>query len=269
MYLSCYIAFKLFSQILYNKILTVCPTVKLFFTKTLFFHMLMCLCGLCTYGYVCSCEGRTCMWVYVCVMTWYWCSVSSLIALHTRRVADRVSHWTQSLPFWLVWLVCPSKDSLLPSPTSWNYSQGLGSSVSLIEASVIWEEKNLNWEGPLINQTGLQTSLEEVFCIQEYCGKAQLTVGSASLGQEVVLACIKKQADRAMKRKPGSCISPWLRLQFLPPGIWPLQFLSWFPLVLDWLGHKPFLPQVRSFPISVGSPLGQGGSCIHLSFLGG
>lgn len=43
---------------------------------------------------------------------------------------------------------------------------------------------------------------------------------------QVVLGCIRKQTEQAMKQKPVSNIPPWSLLQFLRPGS-THEFLFW------------------------------------------
>lgn len=61
-----------------------------------------------------------------------------------------------------------------------------------------------------------------MFLINDWCGRSQHTMGSATLGQ-VVLSYTKKQAEQAMKSKPISVVFPWSLYQFLP---WVLALTS-------------------------------------------
>lgn len=54
----------------------------------------------------------------------------------------------------------------------------------------------------------------------DWCGRAQLRVGNASLWQ-LVITGIKKQAKHAVGNKPVSTLSPSLLPEFLP----------WLPLI--------------------------------------
>jgi hypothetical protein len=60
---------------------------------------------------------------------------------------------------------------------------------------------------------------------------------------QVILGCIKKQAEQAMRSKQVSSISLWLLLQFLPLVSSP-EFLPWLPLMMDYEPKKSFLLQV-------------------------
>lgn len=68
-----------------------------------------------------------------------------------------------------------------------------------------------------------------IFSTDDWCGRAQPTVGSATPGK-VVPACIRKQAEQALESKPVHNMSSWLLLQFLPPGSC-LEFPLWWTMI--------------------------------------
>lgn len=78
------------------------------------------------------------------------------------------------------------------------------------------------------------------FLDNDWCGRAQPTVGSATPWQ-VVPGGIRKQAEQTIKSKSVSTSSPWSLLQCLPPGS-QLEFLPWLPSVVDYGQIRPFLP---------------------------
>lgn len=78
----------------------------------------------------------------------------------------------------------------------------------------------------------VRMSFGGVFTI-DWCGKSQSNVGS-TLPEQGALGCIRKTTEEAMGSRPGSSVSWWSLLQFLPPG----SFL-WFLTILEALTRKP------------------------------
>ena len=65
-----------------------------------------------------------------------------------------------------------------------------------------------------LSQIGLLSSLWGIFLINDRWGRAQPTVGGAS-PEQMILGCIRKQAEQAMGSKPASSVPPWPLHQFL------------------------------------------------------
>jgi hypothetical protein len=99
-------------------------------------------------------------------------------------------------------------------------------SVNLEQHRATWEEKNSNREDASI----LLASLWNTLLIHDRCGRAQVTVEGATLGQ-LDLDCWKSQAEKTMENKPVSIIPPWSLLQSLLPCF---GFLSWLPFVMNY-----------------------------------
>jgi hypothetical protein len=68
-----------------------------------------------------------------------------------------------------------------------------------------------------LHQTRLKVIYGSTVSIDSYCWSTEANVGGAILGL-VVLGCLRKQTQEAMRNKTVSRTSPWTLLQFLPTG---------------------------------------------------
>lgn len=135
--------------------------------------------------------------------------------------------WTEKERLWFdsnVWCVNLTRESLVL----------ISFLVDFTHASVILKKGTLISENAVAGLYWGHT-WGGIFLINDWCWKTHLTVGTAILGQ-VILICIKKQYEQIWRSKPVSGISAGILLQFHP----------WVPLLTSLSGgawsYEPFFP---------------------------